>query len=88
MNISGVKLNVMQEVKPLLDRTVNEQMAKLQAQLRNDPDPRADRAARVGQAVPLDLARPRRAEHAGAVARGEADAAVAAQPRIDANWLT
>ena len=37
MNISGVRLNVTQEVKPLLDRTVNEQMAKLQAQLRNDP---------------------------------------------------
>ena len=37
VNISGVTLNVLKEVKPYIDRAVNEQMAKLQAQLRDDP---------------------------------------------------
>ncbi len=73
MNISGIKLNVMQEVKPLLDRTVNEQMAKAAGATAQRSDPGADRTARVGQVVPLDLTRARRPEHAGAVARGEAD---------------
>jgi hypothetical protein len=35
--ILGVKLSVSNEVKPLLDRTVNEQVAALQARVRNDP---------------------------------------------------
>ncbi|MGA7487875.1 MAG: DUF4403 family protein [Xanthobacteraceae bacterium] len=33
----GVKLNVSNEVKPLLERSVNEQVAALQARLRDDP---------------------------------------------------
>jgi hypothetical protein len=37
MNLAGFRLNVANEVKPLLDRAVNEQMAAVQAQLRNDP---------------------------------------------------
>ena len=37
MAIMGVKLNIGNEVKPLLDRTVNEQVASLQAKVRNDP---------------------------------------------------
>jgi Domain of unknown function (DUF4403) len=35
--VMGVKLNVSNEVKPLLDRAVNEQVATLQARLREDP---------------------------------------------------
>jgi hypothetical protein len=35
--ILGVKLSVSNEVKPLLDRNVNEQVAALQARVRNDP---------------------------------------------------
>lgn len=35
--VLGVKLNVSNEVKPLLDRAVNEQVAALQARLREDP---------------------------------------------------
>ena len=35
--VLGAKLNVANEVKPLLDRAVNEQMAALQARLRADP---------------------------------------------------
>ena len=88
MNISGIKLNVMQEVKPLLDRTVNEQMAKLQAQLRNDPTLEQTARREWVEDVPLDLARARRPEHAGAVARGEADPARSPRSRkIDPNWL-
>ena len=37
MAIMGVKLNIGNEVKPLLDRTVNEQVAALQARVRDDP---------------------------------------------------
>jgi hypothetical protein len=36
MTIAGIKLNVGNEVKPLLDRTVNDQIANLSSQLRND----------------------------------------------------
>ncbi|HKA79489.1 MAG TPA: DUF4403 family protein, partial [Xanthobacteraceae bacterium] len=35
--VLGVRLNVANEVKPLLDRGVNEQVAALQARLRDDP---------------------------------------------------
>jgi hypothetical protein len=37
LQVLGVKLNVSNEVKPLLDRAVNEQVAALQARLRDDP---------------------------------------------------
>jgi hypothetical protein len=37
LSIAGIKLSVANEVKPLLDRAVNEQMAALQARIRNDP---------------------------------------------------
>jgi hypothetical protein len=36
MQIAGIKLNVSNEVKPLLDKTVNEQIGNLGARLRND----------------------------------------------------
>ncbi|MBM3530194.1 MAG: DUF4403 family protein [Alphaproteobacteria bacterium] len=36
MTIAGIKLNVGNEVKPLLDRTVNDQVGQLSARLRND----------------------------------------------------
>jgi hypothetical protein len=37
LTILGFKLSVSQEVKPLIDRTVNEQIAALQSRLRGDP---------------------------------------------------
>ncbi len=37
LSILGVKLSVSNEVKPLLDRAVNEQIAALQARVRSDP---------------------------------------------------
>jgi hypothetical protein len=37
LSIAGVKISVSKEVKPLIDRAVNEQVAALQARLRSDP---------------------------------------------------
>jgi hypothetical protein len=37
LSIAGIKLSVANEVKPLLERTVNEQTAALAARIRNDP---------------------------------------------------
>jgi uncharacterized protein DUF4403 len=37
LSIAGIKLSVANEVKPLLDRTVNEQVGVLAARIRNDP---------------------------------------------------
>ncbi|MBV9558835.1 MAG: DUF4403 family protein [Pseudolabrys sp.] len=37
LNIAGLKINVGQEIRPLLDPLVNEQVGALQARLRNDP---------------------------------------------------
>ena len=37
VQIAGIKLNVANEVKPLLDKTVSEQIANLSNKLRNDP---------------------------------------------------
>jgi len=37
MSIMGAKLSISNEVKPLLDRTVNEQIANLATRVRNDP---------------------------------------------------
>lgn len=88
MTVVGVKLNVANEVRPLLERQVNEQVAKLQARLRNDPFIeqtarrewaklcRSHAIAASGAGLPnlwLEL-RPRRA--------------IAAQPRVDAEAMT
>ena len=84
----GLKLNVAKEVKPLLDRAVNEQIAALQARVRNDPflENAARREwAKMCRSIPL-----------GAAAPGMPNLwlelrptrAFAAQPRIDANALT
>jgi hypothetical protein len=37
INVGGIKINLAQEIKPLLDPLVNNQMASLQARLRADP---------------------------------------------------
>jgi hypothetical protein len=88
MTIVGVKLNVSNEVRPLLERQVNEQVARLEERLRNDPV--LERTARrewaklcrsfaigaAGSGLPnlwLEL-RPRRA--------------LAAQPRVDGEAVT
>jgi hypothetical protein len=37
LSIAGVKINVANEVKPFIDRAVNQQIAALQSRVRNDP---------------------------------------------------
>ena len=88
LSIAGIKLNVANEVKPLLDRTVNEQIAALTARIRNDPvvETAARREwAKMCRSIPLGKATP-----------GVPDLwlevrptrAIAAQPKVDAAALT
>jgi hypothetical protein len=87
ISMMGTKLNLSQEMKPNLERTINEQVAALQAWIRNSP--LLEEAARrewekMCRSIPLGTAaglpnlwiefRPTRA--------------LAAQPRIDATALT
>jgi hypothetical protein len=82
--VAGVRINLGKEVKPLIDRAVNDQLGALQARLRNDP--MIETAARrewgkMCRSIPLGKATP-----------GVPDLwlevrpvrAVAAQPKIDA----
>lgn len=86
--IMGVKLSVSNELKPFLDRAVNEQMAALAARLRDDPS--LELAAR------REWAKMCRAISLGAAAAGMPNLwlevrptrAFAAQPRIDSTALT
>ena len=88
LTIAGAKVAVPAQVKPLIDKTVSEQMALLQQRLRNDRslEQNARREwAKLCRSIPLPPAatgmpvlwlemRPVRA--------------MAAQPRIDANWVS
>jgi hypothetical protein len=61
MNIAGIRLNVANEVKPLLDRTVNDQIVRLSGRLRNDPtlEQVARREwAKMCRSIPLGAALP------------------------------
>jgi hypothetical protein len=88
MAIMGVKLNIGNEVKPLLDRTVNEQVASLQAKVRNDPF--------LEVAARREWAKMCRSISLGAAAAGVPNLwlelrptrAFAAQPRINESALT
>jgi hypothetical protein len=84
----GVKLNIGNEVKPLLDRTVNEQVASLQAKVRNDPF--------LEVAARREWAKMCRSISLGATAQGMPNLwlelrptrAFAAQPRISESAVT
>ena len=86
LTIAGVKLNVASEVKPLLDRTVNEQMTALANQLRSDPT--------LEQAARREWTKLCRSISLGAAAPGAPSLwlevrptkAFAAQPRTTADW--
>ena len=88
LSVAGVRLNVSREVKPLIDRAVNEQLGAVQARIRANPaiEIAARREwAKMCRAIPLGKAAP-----------GVPDLwlevrpvrAVAAQPRIDAAAVT
>ncbi len=88
LSIAGIKIGVSNEVKPMLDRQVNEQVAALQARLRADPF--------LEQAARRQWAKMCRSVSLGAAGAGLPDLwlevrptrAFAGQPRIDAQAMT
>lgn len=88
ITIVGVRLNVSNEVRPLLERQVNEQVERLQERLRNDPF--LERTARQ------EWAKLCRSFAIGAASAGlpnlwlelRPKRALAAQPRVDAEAVT
>ncbi|MBI4273203.1 MAG: DUF4403 family protein [Rhizobiales bacterium] len=88
LSIAGVKLNVANEAKPLLDKTVNDQVSALDGRLRNDPF--------LEQIARREWAKMCRAISLGAAGTGmpklwleiKPTRAFAAQPRIDASAMT
>jgi hypothetical protein len=88
LSIAGIKIGISNEVKPMLDRKVDEQVAALAARLRADPF--------LEQAARREWARMCRSISLGAAGAGLPDLwleirptrAFAGQPRIDANALT
>src|SRR4051812_25186960 len=88
LSIVGVQLNLAREFKPLLDRSINEQLAALQARIRNDPV--------IEVAARREWAKLCRSFPVGKTVPGMPDlwlevrpvGAVAAQPRIDASAMT
>jgi Domain of unknown function (DUF4403) len=87
ISIMGTKLNLSQEMKPNLERTINEQVAALQAWVRNSP--LLEEAARrewekMCRSIPLGTA----AGLPNLWVEFRPTRALAAQPRIDATALT
>ena len=87
LSVAGAHVNVPAQVKPVIDRAVNEQLASLQQRIRNDPA--LERNARLQWAqmcrsIPLQGA----AGLQNLYLELKPVRAVAAQPRIDASNLT
>src|SRR3954471_3739468 len=88
LSVAGVRVNVPAQIKPVIDNAVNDQLAAVQARLRNDPALESNARAqwaRLCRSIPLQGAasslpplwlemRPTKA--------------IAAQPRIDASTVT
>jgi hypothetical protein len=87
LSVAGARLNVPSQVKPVIDRAVNEQLASLQQRIRNDPV--LERSARLQWAqmcrsIPLKGAAGLRDLYLEL----KPVRAIAVQPRIDASNLT
>ena len=90
LNVAGARVNVPAQVKPLIDKTVADQIAAVQARMRNDPTLEQNARAQWAKAcrsIPL--------QGAGATASMPAlwlelkpTRAIAAQPRVDASAVT
>ena len=88
VTVAGFKINVLNEVKPFLDRAVSEQLGALQQQIRNDPF--------IEQAARREWAKICRSISLATAGSGaprlwleiRPTAAFAAQPRIDGNAVT
>ena len=87
LSVAGARVNVPAQVKPVIDKAVNEQLANLQQRIRNDPV--LERSARqqwaqMCRSIPLQGA----AALQGLYLEMKPVRAVAAQPRIDASNVT
>lgn len=87
VKIAGTKINVPNEIKPLLDKAVNEQVGKLTERLRNDRS--------LENAVRREWAKLCRSFPLGGIAAGVPDLwlevrptrALAAQPKVVPDWV-
>ena len=85
ISVAGARISVPAQVKPVIDRAVNEQLAATQARLRNDPSLEQNARkewAKICQSIPL--------QGAASTLQGlwleiKPTRAVAAQPRVDAS---
>ena len=87
VTLAGARLSVPAQVKPMIDKTVNEQIAAVQARLRNDPalEQNARREwAKLCRSIPLQGA----SALQGLFLEMKPVRAVAAQPRVDATNVT
>src|SRR5262249_14897499 len=87
LSIAGFPLNLGGEIKPFLDRAVNEQIGLLQGRLRNDPileDTARREWAKMCRSIPLRGAGP---GLPNLWLELRPTRAFAAQPRVDANAL-
>ena len=90
LSVAGVRINVPAQVKPLIDKTVADQLAVAQARIRNDPAFEQNARlqwAKICRSIPL--------QGAGAASSLPAlwlelrpTRAIAAQPRVDASAVT
>ncbi|UZE48554.1 DUF4403 family protein [Rhodopseudomonas sp. P2A-2r] len=87
VSMAGARISVPAQVKPVIDKAVNEQMAAVQQRLRNDPafEQNARREwAKMCRSIPLQGA----AALQGLFLELKPIRAVAAQPRVDASNVT
>jgi hypothetical protein len=83
LNASGIRLNVNDQIRPLMDKMVEEQLAQVRERLRNDPtlEQNAKREwAKMCRSIPLPAAAP---GLPSLYLEMKPTRAVAAQPRVD-----
>jgi len=88
LSVAGIRVNVPAQLKPALDRAVNDQLVGLQQRIRNDPviEQNARREwAKMCRSIPLQAAS---APGPQLWLELRPTKAVAAQPRVDANAVT
>lgn len=88
ISVAGARVNVPARVKPVIDKAINEQIAAVQARIRNDPviEQNARREwSKICRSIPLQGAS---SSLQGLWLEMRPTRAVAAQPRIDASAVT
>jgi hypothetical protein len=90
LSVAGVRINVPAQIKPLIDKTVADQLAAAQARIRNDPALEQNARvqwARICSSIPLQGADPASSLPALWLEL-RPTRAIAAQPRVDASAVT